>query len=48
MLNAAAGIYVAGLVASYDEGVRVAARVLEEGKAGFVLAQLRGAGRADG
>jgi anthranilate phosphoribosyltransferase len=45
VLNAAAGLYVAGVVGSYGEGVRVAGKVLEEGKGAEVLARLREAAR---
>jgi anthranilate phosphoribosyltransferase len=48
VLNAAAGLYVAGVVQTYGEGVRLASRVLDEGKAGEVLGRLREkAGRLD-
>jgi len=41
VLNAAAGLYVAGVVETYREGVRMAASVLAEGKAAEVLRRLR-------
>jgi anthranilate phosphoribosyltransferase len=45
ILNAAAGIYVAGLVGSYAEGIELASRVLAEGRAAVALARLREAAR---
>jgi anthranilate phosphoribosyltransferase len=45
VLNAAAGLYVAGVVGSYGEGVKVAGDVLGKGGGGGVLAKLREAAR---
>jgi anthranilate phosphoribosyltransferase len=47
ILNAAAGLYVAGVVQSYEEGVRLASAVLDGGRAAEVLRRLR-EGRSDG
>lgn len=41
VLNAAAGLYVAGVVQTYGEGVRLASRMLDEGKGADVLRRLR-------
>jgi anthranilate phosphoribosyltransferase len=41
VLNAAAGLYVAGVVQTYGEGVRLASRILDEGKGAEVLRRLR-------
>ena len=41
ILNAAAGVYVAGLVETYEEGVSLASQVLEGGGAGQTLETLR-------
>jgi len=41
ILNAAAGLYVAGVVQTYGEGVRLASRILDEGRGAEVLRRLR-------